>query len=290
MAADGDLRGRVAVVTGAAVGIGAAYREALLREGAYVAACDLRADITELGRDNLLTSVCDVRDAGAVARFVASAVERFGRIDILANNAGVWRQSEATDNLDKTIEDYDVVVGTNFAGEFLVGRAVIPHLIAAGGGDIVNVATDHMVTCGTPWDVCPRGPNCPFDRDSGGFSGPPRPTGGGPAMDLYDISKWALAGLTYSWTRALAPHGIRVNALCMGATDSHMLRGFHNNSPSPKEEATWMRTADAATVLIDLLKEGPNGRTGSMMNYCIGRPCRLEPEQEAIYLTDGKHS
>ena len=105
-------------------------------------------------------------------------------------------------------------------------------------------------------------------------------------MDLYDISKWALAGLTYSWARALQGRNIRVNGLCMGATDSHMLRGFHNNNPSPEEEASWMRTEDAARVLIDLLREGSGGRTGAMMNYCIGRSCQLDPENQPLYLRE----
>ncbi len=88
----------------------------------------------------------------------------------------------------------------------------------------------------------------------------------------------------YAWAKSLSKHGIRVNAICMGATDSHMLRGFHNNAPTPAEEASWMKTSDAAAMLMDLLSEGPKGRTGQAMNACIGRPCQLEPAHEQFYV------
>jgi NAD(P)-dependent dehydrogenase (short-subunit alcohol dehydrogenase family) len=117
-------------------------------------------------------------------------------------------------------------VRTNLKGEYLFGRAVIPILIEQGsGGDIINIATDHMVTCGTPHDLCPHLDTCPWSQPNPEFAGPPRPTGGGDVMDLYDASKWGLNGLLYAWADALRAHEIRVNAICMGATDSHMLRG-----------------------------------------------------------------
>ena len=233
---------------------------------------------------NALAWHADVSKPDDVRAVVDGTLAAWGRIDILVSNAGIWRPSVADDNLDKTLDDYEHVVGTNLLGEFLFGRAVIPQMIQQGSGDIVNVATDHMVTCGTPNDLCPNLPTCPWNKPEGGFQGPPRPTGGGDAMDLYDASKWALNGLTFAWAKALRPHGIRVNALCMGATDSHMLRSFHNFEPSDEEVASWMSREDAAQALIDLLEEGPSGRTGENMNFCIGRPCMLEPRLEPIYV------
>ncbi|MCR9278788.1 MAG: SDR family oxidoreductase [Pseudomonadaceae bacterium] len=279
-------------MTGGAVGIGNAYAQALLTAGWQVSVCDLREAVEDPATfnsepDRVLGTIADVSDPADVARVIDNTMSGFGRIDALVNNAGVWRETNPTDSLPKTLDDFGAVVGTNLYGEFLFGRAVIPRMIEQGsGGDIVNIATDHMVTCGTPWDVCPRGPQCPFDRAASGFQGPPRPTGGGGSMDLYDISKWALNGLTYAWAKALRPHNIRVNAICMGATDSHMLRGFHNHAPSPEEEASWMKTSDAAEMLMDLLAEGPSGRTGQAMNACIGRPCKLEPAHTQLYVRD----
>jgi NAD(P)-dependent dehydrogenase (short-subunit alcohol dehydrogenase family) len=219
-----------------------------------------------------------VSDPDHVRTVVDGARAEFGSIDILVNNAGVWGVSVADDDLDKSLEDYEQIVGTNLKGEYLFGRAVIPIMIEQGkGGEIVNIATDHMVTCGTPYFCCPKLEACSWG-DS------PRPTGGGDAMDLYDAGKWGLNGLLYGWAKALAPHNIRVNAFCMGATDSHMLRGFHDFDPSEEEVASWMLAEDNAQAMIDMLLEGPSGRNAQNVNFCIGRPVQLEPAHEHVYV------
>lgn len=277
------LQGKNAIVTGAAVGLGKAYAEALADVGVNVAICDLRGEIDDLanvlnrGETKARAWQGDVADAAFVRRMVDEANAEFGRIDILVNNAGIWGGSKVDDDLDKSIADYDQIVGTNLKGPYLFGRAVIPIMIAQGGGDIVNIATDHMVTCGTPHYRCPQLPSCPWG-DS------PRPTGGGDAMDLYDASKWGLNGFLYGWAKALAAKNIRVNALCMGATDSNMLRGFHNFDPAPEEVATWMEAEANAQVLIELLEEGPGGRNGQNINFCVGRPVALEEPLDQIYV------
>ena len=279
-----DLAGKNAIVTGAAVGLGNSYAHALARAGVNVAVCDLREDIHDVAvalQAHGVEAVAwqgNVSDPDHVRTVVEGAREAFGSIDILINNAGVWGASVADDNLDKSLADYDLIVGTNMKGEYLFGRAVIPIMIEQGrGGEIINIATDHMVTCGTPWHVCPGTDKCPW-ADS------PRPTGGGEIMDLYDVSKWGLNGFLYGWAKALAPHNIRVNAFCMGATDSYMLRSFHNFDPSPEEEASWMRAEDNAQALIDLLEEGPTGRNAQNINFCVGRPVKLEPPLEHVYI------
>lgn len=276
MSKPADLRGKRAIVTGAAVGLGRAYAIALAEAGVHVTVCDRRDEVHGLADEILAMGVQsaawqgDVADPALVRQVVDGTVAALGGIDILINNAGVWGASAAEDDLDKSLTDYDSIVGTNLKGEFLFGRAVIPILLEQNiGGDIVNIATDHMVTCGTPWHVCPRQTSCPW-TDS------PRPTGGGDAMDLYDAAKWALNGLLYGWAKALAPHGIRVNQFDMGATDSHMLRGFHNFDPSPEEVATWMKAEDNAAALLELLREGPGGRNAQNINFCVGREVALE--------------
>ncbi|MDX1581581.1 MAG: SDR family oxidoreductase, partial [Alphaproteobacteria bacterium] len=121
----------------------------------------------------------------------------------------------------------------------------------------------------------------------------PRPTGTA-NLDVYDASKWALNGLTFAWAKAMAPHGVRVNGICMGATDSHMIRGFFGYAPdqeewdedAKKEIDTWMSDKDAAQVIVDLLKEGPKGRTAKTMNFCVGRPCKLEPPHPDVYVLE----
>ncbi len=283
------LKGKTALVTGAAVGLGRAYAEALAEAGANLAMTDARDEVSRLPdqliRFQIDTQVWqgDVADPNHVRKVVDEAYAHFGSIDVLVNNAGVWGASVADDTLDKSLEDYDHIVGTNLKGEYLFGRAVIPIMIEqvtsgrADGGEIVNIATDHMVTCGTPWNVCPHLDACPW-------ADAPRPTGGGEAMDLYDAAKWGLNGLLYGWAKALAPYRIRVNQFCMGATDSYMLRSFHNFKPSDEEVASWMKAEDNAAALVALLEEGPTGRNAQNMNFCVGRPVKLEPPHDHIYI------
>jgi 3-oxoacyl-[acyl-carrier protein] reductase len=287
-----NLQGKNALVTGAAVGLGLSYAKALAQRGVNIAITDQRDDIfasaelcTQLAAQQqdiptpkIIAWQGDVADPEHVRTVVDGAADTLGGIDILVNNAGVWGASVADDPLHKTLRDYDRIVGTNLKGEYLFGRAVASLMIEQRrGGDIVNIATDHMVTCGTPHNVCPQLPQCPW-RDS------PRPTGGGDAMDLYDASKWALNGFLYAWAKSLAPHNIRVNQFCMGATDSHMLRSFHKFQPSPEEEASWMSADENAQALIDLLQEGFAGRNAQNINFCVGRPVKLEAPLPHIYV------
>jgi len=288
-----DLKGRRAIVTGAATGLGNAYARALAEKGVDVAVCDVRPEIEALPEKLRAAGVrslawrADVSDPDDVRRVVDGAREAFGGVDILVNNAGVCRVTLPTDDLDKSLDDYDALVGTNLKGAYLFGRAVIPILIEQGqGGDIVNVATDHIHTCGTPHDVCPNLPTCAWNQPEPAFPGPPRPTGGGDVMDLYDASKWGLNGLLFAWAKALRPHGIRVNGLCMGATDSNMLRSFAGKDVRDEVVATWMRPEDAARVLVELLEEGPGGRTARNLNFCTGRPVELEPALPLLYITE----
>jgi NAD(P)-dependent dehydrogenase (short-subunit alcohol dehydrogenase family) len=281
----GQLEGKVAIVTGAAVGIGTAFARALAAEGARLSLCDVRGEVMDLARElgnPTLAVKADVSKPDDVRRVVETTKRGLGRVDLLVNNAGVWAASLPTDSLEKTMRDYDFLVGTNLKGSFLFGRAVIPGMIAQGGGDIVNVCTDHVQTCGSPYELThDDAPGCPWADQ------PPRPTGGGPGMDLYDASKWGQLGLTFAWAQALASHRIRVNALCMGATDSFMLRGFHNHAPAPEEVARWMKPADIARLMLDLLRDG---RTGDTLGAAVGHPIVLPPRRSNPYFAVGGHA
>ena len=291
-----DLKGKTAIVTGAAVGLGNAYAVALANEGVNLAVCDVRPEIGKVGRDlenigvRCEASQGDVSDPDFVRRFVDDTKSIFGRIDILVNNAGVWGASVADYDMEKSLTDYENIVGTNLKGEFLFGRAVIPIMIEQGtGGDIINVATDHMVTCGTPHFYCEGNSECPHKEDIHGIGNAgdgPRPTGGGDAMDLYDASKWALNGFLYGWAKALTDKNIRVNALCMGATDSYMLRSFHDFDPSEEEVSQWMRAEDNAQVMIGILREGGGGRNAQNHQFCMGRTVALEPPISQLYVLE----
>ena len=274
-----ELKGKVALVTGAAVGLGNAFARALAAAGAKLSVCDVREEVADLARDlgkPTLATKADVSKADDVRRVVDTTQRTFGRIDVLVNNAGVWAASLPTDSVEKTIKDYDYLVGTNLKGSFLFGRAVIPIMIAQGGGDIVNICTDHVQTCGSPWELGhDDAPGCPWAGQG------PRPTGGGPGMDLYDASKWAQLGLTFAWAQALETHRIRVNALCMGATDSYMLRSFHKFNPSPEEAAKWMKAEDVARLMLELMRDG---RTGDYIGIAMGHPIVLPARRKNPYV------
>ena len=244
MVAGVTLAGQIAVVSGAARGLGAAWCRALRGAGATVVGFDVRP-----GTD----VIADASDPNDVQRFVDDVVAAHGRIDISVANAGVIRPTSPLDPWDQAIADFDFHVGTNLRGVFLLGRAVAPVMAANAGGHIVNVSTDH------------------------GRRAPGVPTGGGPRMDVYDASKWGIRGLTESWALALGPHGIRVNELCMGATDGELLREFLGQRATPDVIATWMKPDDVAAVLVELLLEGPSGRTGTRIGLWVGHPVQLPP-------------
>ena len=277
----GILEGKTAVVTGAAVGLGNAFARALAAEGASLGVCDVRREIVDFGSRvdvDVLAMRADVSDAEQVKSFIEATLERFGRLDVLVSNAGVWAETTATDGIEKTLADVPHVVGTNLKGVFLCGRAVMPAMIGQGGGHIVNICTDHVHTCGSPYELShDDAPGCPYIDIA------PRPTGGGANMDLYDAAKWGINGLTFSWCQALKPHNIRVNGFCMGATDTFMLRRFFNFDPPPEEVARWMRAEDIARAMIELIAEGPDGRTGENIGFAVGHPVLLPPPRTNPY-------
>ena len=236
--------GKVALVSGAARGLGTGFADALAGAGARVAICDVLPEVHDVAADLALRHgieakawVADVSDPEAVWRFVDESAAAFGGIDILVNNAGIWAPTKPDDPLDESLETLQRIFDVNTRGAFLMGRAVMPVMLERGGGHIVNICTDHV------------------------YTEPQRPTGGGPGMDVYDASKWAMNAMTLAWARALEGR-IRVNALCMGATDSFMLRKSAGGNPSQELIDTWKRPAEVAALMIDLLDQGPQGRTG----------------------------
>ncbi len=259
-----DLEGTAAIITGAANGIGAGMARVLAGEGVALALCDIDPVVHDLaaeleaGGASVFAGQADVSDPAAVRAFVDSAIERFGRIHTMVSNAGTWRATYPLDGWEKAVEDFDAIVATNLKGVFLCGRAIAPHMAEMGGGNIVNIATDH---------ICPPP----------GYS-----TGGGTRMDVYDASKWGINGLTQAWARVLAPEGIRVNALCMDATDSKMIRGALGMEPPQDLLDRWMRPEQIAGLLVDLLNEGPEGRTGENIGIWLDHEVALPPRVEPL--------
>jgi NAD(P)-dependent dehydrogenase (short-subunit alcohol dehydrogenase family) len=263
------LAGRRAIVSGAAQGLGRAFVEALADAGAAVAACDVDPEVERLGAAHW-SAVADVSDPAAVRGFVDQAAERLGGIDIVVNNAGVVRQTSPTkDDFDKAVEDYDAVVGVNLRGAYLLGRAAIPYLIR-DGGDLVNITTDHVHTCGYPEAIDhAEAPDCRWAETR-------RPAVGNATFDVYDASKWGVKGLTSVWALALGEHGVRVNSFGMGATETPMILAHLERKGVPRP-SNLMSAARVAHVLVDLIAEGPDGRSGDSVQLWPDHPCVLPP-------------
>ena len=186
------LRGKIAIVTGGAKGIGAHYSRALAAHGARVMVADiedgatLAADIIQQhGPDAAASSVTDVSDETAVKMLVERTVERFGRIDILVNNAALYAKLHPRNYDEWDIATWDRVMAINVRGPWLMARHVAPVMIAQKSGKIVNIAS------GAPYKGVPR-------------------------MLPYVTSKGAIIAFTRALSRELGEHGIAVNSLSPG--------------------------------------------------------------------------
>jgi NAD(P)-dependent dehydrogenase (short-subunit alcohol dehydrogenase family) len=192
----GRLDGKVAVVTGAGSGNGRAIARAFATEGARVVAADVnepaaRETVAALG-DHAGAVQADVTQETDCARLMQSAVEAFGRLDILVNNAGIWKTGTVE---TLSAADWEQLMAVNVTGVFLCSKHAVPHIAAAGGGSIVNLAS---------------------------LAGLVGAAGG----VLYHASKHAVVGMTQCMALDHAPQGIRVNAICPGAIETPMLQAI----------------------------------------------------------------
>lgn len=202
----GRLDGKVALITGAARGMGAAAARLFVAEGAQVVLGDVLPEVKqvadELGPERALGVMLDVTDELAWRAAVDAAQERFGKLDVLVNNAGILLMDE----LGKTTtETYRKVNDVNALGCFLGMREVAPAMLRAGGGSIVNLSSVEGL-------------------------------GGNRFLVAYTASKFAVRGMTKAAAIELAEGGIRVNSVHPGGIDTPMVRHF---IPNDKDMA-WM--------------------------------------------------
>ena len=278
-----SLSGRRAVVTGGAGGLGRAFASSLASAGARVVVVDLDAKIEGGGDWDLGIFRADLTRPDDVREVIDRAADWLGGIDLLVNNAGIAVRSTPLDDFEGADELFGRVLDANLLSAVLCARAVGPHLLSHGG-DIVNVVTDHVHTCWWPVPVDhAEAPDCPWAE------GPRRP--GWVGMDLYDASKWALWGITRTWAMTLRPYGVRVNALSMGATDSPMQRahvGLAADEELPPElAAAWLDPAEVGRILVELVAEGPRGRSGDSVAVWPYHPVRLRQPAAELNLPWG---
>jgi NAD(P)-dependent dehydrogenase (short-subunit alcohol dehydrogenase family) len=190
----GSLDGKVAIVTGAAQGIGYAIAQGLAAEGARIVVADLdRAEEAAAAFENGVGLAVDVSDEAQVARMVDEAVERCGRIDILVNNAGLYASLPMRPFTEIPADEWRQVMDVNVLSMFLTCRAVVPRMREEGGGRIVNISS------GTPFR-------------------------GVPFLLHYVTSKGAIVALTRALAKELGRDDVLVNCVAPGFTMSDGVR------------------------------------------------------------------
>lgn len=217
------MQGKVAIITGGAVGIGRATALLFGREGAKLVIADMDAEkgtefegtLKEMGLEGFFVKA-DVRESGEVEGVVEATMKRFGRIDTLVNNAGV---AASIPVVELSEEDWDRIVDTNLKGTYLCCKYAIPKMIEGGGGTIVNLGSVH------------------------GLVGKAR-------VAAYNAAKAGVINLTRNMALDYAPHNIRVNAVCPGYVETEMVRRAINRNENP------------AKAYEELVQLHPMGRLG----------------------------
>lgn len=194
------LANKVALITGSAGGMGKAAAELFAREGASIVVTDIATDqgeetargIRDAG-GNAIFVKANVASEDEVKRLVGAAIEAFGHVDVLYNNAGIMPSDDGSVT-DITEATWDKVMDVNLKSAFLCSKYTIPHMVKQGKGSIINVASFvAFLGCTVP-------------------------------QDAYTVSKGGMLSLTKSLAVQYGPHGIRCNAICPGPIETPLLR------------------------------------------------------------------
>ena len=206
----GRLDGKVVFISGGARGQGAAEARIFAQEGAKVVIGDVldaegtsvASEIAESGGDALFVHL-DVTDEEDWRKAIGAAVSNFGKLDVLVNNAGIWRRGRVEDT---TVEDWDTIMDVNAKGVFLGTKLAIPEMRKAGGGSIINISS----TAGLV---------------------------GGPRSSAYTASKGAVRLFTKATAIQYAKEGIRVNSIHPGPIETAMIQQVWQGDEQNREEA-----------------------------------------------------
>ena len=189
------LADKVALITGGAAGIGLETARLFLSEGAKVALVDLReSDLSDGNSGDVLTIAADVSSVEDCERYVAQTVEKFGRIDVFFNNAGI--EGKVAPLIDQKIKDFDRVMAVNVTGSLLCAQRAGRAMLRQGYGRIVNIASVSGIRAGV-------------------------------GRTAYGTPKAAMIGLTRQIALELAPHGVTANAVAPGAIVTPLTQAFY---------------------------------------------------------------
>ncbi|HUT48406.1 MAG TPA: SDR family oxidoreductase [Alphaproteobacteria bacterium] len=244
-----QLKDEVAVVTGAAQGIGFAIAERFAKEGAKIVLSDIEAGKGKEAADRIALAggdtrfvACDVGDAGQVTALVGDTVREYGRLDVMVSNAGTIHTAEF---LDLEERNFDKVLRTNLKGAFLTGQAAARQMVAQGGGGaIINMSSVNAVLAI-------------------------------PNQVPYNVSKGGINQLTHVMALALAPHSIRVNAIGPGTIATEMAQVVMEDEAARKKimSRTPMgrlgEPGEVAAVAVFLASAEASYITGQVI-YCDG--------------------
>jgi 3-oxoacyl-[acyl-carrier protein] reductase len=244
------LKGKTAIVTGAAQGFGLGIAETFIREGARVCVMDINADKAReaakaLGRRAFALG-CDVAKAKSVERAFARAIARLGKLDILINNAGISHRNQPMLNVGEA--EFDRVFAVNVKSIYLGAQAVVPHFRTNGGGVIINI--------GSTAGIRPR-----------------------PGLTWYNASKGAVNLMSKSMAVELAPDGVRVCCIAPVAGETPLLATFMGED-TPEKRAAFKATVplgrlstpqDIANAALFLASDEASMVTGNVMEVDGGR-------------------
>ena len=248
---DARLSGKVAIVTGAAKGIGRVFSVALAGEGVRVAAADVIdpsetvAEILAMGGQGMAHR-CDITHAVQLAAMVTAVETAWGPVGLLVNNASLFATLEHKRMMDLSVEEWDRVMTVNARGTLQACQAVVPSMLAGGGGKIVNIASGTV------------------------YYGPP-------GLGHYTASKAAVIALTRTLSRELGDRNIQVNAINPGLTESDSIRGnpqFEQaRGPTIASRAIRreMTPADLVGTLLYLCSSASDFVTGQALNVDGGK-------------------
>lgn len=204
------LDGKTAIITGGASGFGAGIARKFAAEGAQVMIADLNMDLAQKVAQELdgLAHHADVSDRASMDAMATAAQQAWGRVDIVVNNAGITHLPKPLDEVEE--DEFDRVLAVNAKSVYLTARSFVPRMKTAGAGVILNVAS----TAG----LSPR-----------------------PMLNWYNASKGWMITATKTMAVELAPHGIRVNAICPVAGETPLLSSFMGED-TPERRAAFLST------------------------------------------------